>query len=474
MPDILIVDDEENVAYALQLALQRAGHQCRVAHSLGHGWEAAQQRHPDAALVDLQLPDGTGIDLIGRLRESGIEAPVIVITAFGTVARAVEAMKSGAVDFLQKPLAMEEVALTVGRCLEHGRMRRQLEAYREAQRLDVGGAQLIGACARIRAAIEAAERVATIPADPSAGLTVALMLGETGTGKELLARHLHARGPKADGPFVHVNSTTIPDALFESELFGHERGTFTDARDAKKGLVEIAHEGTLFLDEIGDLPSGAQAKLLVVIESGRFRRLGSTRERVVSARVIAATNADLKARVEQGQFRADLYYRLMQFPIELPPLRERGDDLLLLAEFFLERAARKFHKPVPTLTPSAASAMRGYPWPGNVRELAHVLQRSLLLSDDREWTGATLGLPAAGGAKANRTAGPVKLELDFTSGAITLDDAQRRVIEAALSHCRGSVSEAARVLGMTRGGLRHRIERLGILPSDPGGTGISG
>lgn len=474
MPDILIVDDEENVAYALQLALQRAGHQCRVAHSLGHGWEAAQQRHPDAALVDLQLPDGTGIDLIGRLREAGIESPVIVITAYGTVARAVEAMKSGAVDFLQKPLAMEEVALTVGRCLEHGRMRRQLEAFREAQRLDAGGAQMIGTCAKLRAAIEAAERVATIPADPSAGLTVALMLGETGTGKELLARHLHARGPKADGPFVHVNSTTIPDALFESELFGHERGTFTDARDAKKGLVEIAHEGTLFLDEIGDLPAAVQAKLLVVIESGRFRRLGSTRERVVSARVIAATNADLKARVEQGRFRADLYYRLMQFPIELPPLRERGEDVFLLAAFFLERAARKFHKPAPMLTASALSAMGGYAWPGNVRELAHVLQRSLLLSDDREWTASTLGLPATGGATATRTVGPINLELDFTSGAITLDDAQRRVIEAALSHCRGSVSEAARVLGMTRGGLRHRIEKLGILVRDPDGPEIAG
>ncbi len=463
MADILIVDDEENVSYSIQLGLERAGHECRVAETVEAALAQCAQRPPALALVDVQLPDGNGIDLLTRMREMGFDVPVIVITAFGTVATAVAAMKQGAADFIQKPLSSEKICLAVERCLEDRRLRSQLDAYQEAQRRQAGDTPLIGECPQMRNVISLAERIASIENEPGSGLVATLLLGATGTGKELVARHIHRSGSRPDRPFVQVNCTAIPESLFEAELFGFERGTFTSARATKKGLFQVAHESTLFLDEIGDMPLATQAKLLVAIETGRFRRLGSTTETVVDVRVLAATNSDLEQKVHAGQFREDLYYRLKMFCIEIPPLRARGDDLFLLAEHFIDRFSRKFRKPAPRLAETTRQAMRAYPWPGNVRELAHVIQRAVLLCDSTTLEPAMLGLE--GGAVVARPTAP-DLPIDFSQGDCTLATMEKRWLQAALDYTRGNITEAARLLGLTRGGLRYRLEKLGMDPRD--------
>jgi len=456
MSDILIVDDEENLSYSVQLALQRSGHMCRIAETAAGALNECTAKAPDLALVDIQLPDHSGIELMGQFREQGLDFPVIVITAFGTVSSAVAAMKQGAVDFLQKPLAMEEVCLAVERCLENRQIRNQLDAYQEAQRRASSDLQLIGQCPQIKRVLSLADKIAALPIEPGAGLVSTLLLGETGTGKEVVARYIHHRSQRADRPFVQVNCTAIPENLFEAELFGHEKGTFTDAKATNKGLMEMAHEGTLFLDEIGDMPLATQAKLLVAIETGRFRRLGSTTERVVGLRVMAATNSDLEAKVQKGQFRADLYYRLKGFCIELPPLRARGDDLFMLTDHFIRRFCRKFHKPPVALLPETREFMGRYAWPGNIRELANVLQRAVLVSESGALAPAVLGIAGSGPAPA------VGLGFDFDDGHCTLAEVEKRLLQAALRHTRGNISEAARLLGLTRGGLRHRLEKCGL------------
>lgn len=465
MADILIVDDEENLSYSIQLGLKRAGHECRVAATIEAAWGECTRIPPALALVDVQLPDGNGIDLISRMREQGFDVPVIVITAFGTVATAVTAMKQGAVDFIQKPLSIEEVCLAVERCLEGRRLRNQLDAYKEAQRRQAGDSSLIAECPPMREVISLADRIASIENEPGAGLVTTLLLGATGTGKELIARYIHRKSPRPDRPFVQVNCAAIPENLFEAELFGFERGTFTDAKASKKGLLQVAHESTLFLDEIGDMPLATQSKLLIAIETGRFRRLGSTTETVVDVRVIAATNSDLQQKVQAGQFRQDLYFRLKMFCIELPPLRARGGDLFLLAEHFIQRFSRKFRKPTPMLAETAKRVMRTYPWPGNVRELANVLQRAVLLGDSATLEPAMLGI---NGGVVTAWASQPGVRIDFSQGDCTLASMEKRLVQAALDHTKGNISETARLLGLTRGGLRHRLEKLGLEPREPG------
>ena len=464
MADILIVDDEEILCYSVQLALKHAGHECRIAETVEAALAECARQAPELALIDVQLPDGSGIDLTARLREQGIDVPVIVITAYGTVATAVAAMKQGALDFIQKPISMEELCLAVERCLENREIRNQLDAYRETQRRGSDELQIVGACPEIRNVVSLADKIAALPGDPGTGLVTTLLLGETGTGKEVIARYIHHHSQRPDRPFVQVNCTAIPENLFETELFGHERGAYTDAKIAKKGLLEVAHKGTLFLDEIGHMPLGAQAKLLVAIETGRFRRLGGTAERLVDVRVMAATNTDLERRVRDGEFRADLFYRLKVFCIQLTPLRSRGDDVFLLADHFIQRFRRKFHKPPMKLSPPARELSRRYPWPGNVRELANVLQRAVLVNESDTLEPAVLGIQVDG---MIRPAVPAGQPFDFANNDCTLAAVEKRLLQAALEHTNGNISEAARALGLSRGALRHRLEKLGIQPGLP-------
>jgi DNA-binding NtrC family response regulator len=462
MANILVVDDEENLSYSIRLALQRQGHKCRVADTVSAALEECNRSVPDLTLIDMQLPDGNGLDLMIWLRDRELDMPVIVVTAYGTVDNAVTAMKQGAADYLQKPLSIEEVCLSINRCLENRQIRDRLSSYQEAQRRESGYLQIVGNSRVIHEVLSLARKIAEIPAGP--GLTSVLILGETGTGKELMARHIHYRGSRADRPFVHINCTAIPEALFESELFGYEKGSFTDAKADKKGLFETAHEGTLFLDEIGDMPLPAQAKLLTAIESGRFRRLGGTAERVCDVQMMAATNSDLRRKVDRGEFREDLFYRLKVFCIELPPLRNRGDDLFLLAEHFIEQFSRKFHKPRPVLSPEARQAVQDYRWPGNVRELANVLQRAVLLTDRPVLDPRCLALgnsPDGGSTSAGSS-----LKFDFSREDLTLATVEKKLLQAALDHARGNISEAARLLGVSRGSLRNRLEKAGLhIPS---------
>jgi len=459
MADILVVDDEENLSYSLQLALTRHGHNCRVAETLKAAIEECASRLPDLILLDMQLPDGNGMDIMAGMREDGQDVAVIVITAFGTVASAVAAMKQGAVDFIQKPLSMEEVCLAVDRCLEHRQIRNRLVAYQEAQRRESDELRIIGECPEMRRVLSIAKKIAAVPGDPGSGLVTTLLLGETGTGKEVVARYIHHHCLRPDRPFVQINCTAIPESLFEAELFGHEKGSFTDAKGTKKGLFETAEEGTLFLDEIGDMPLATQAKLLVAIERGRFRRLGATAERVAQVRVMAATNSDLQRKVEQREFRADLFYRLKVFGIELPPLRTRGEDLFLLTDYYLQRFCQKLHKPMPKLPPETREIMQRYAWPGNVRELANVLQRAVLVNESDVLAPALLGIEGGPSAARAEPPGP---QFDFTREDCTMAAVEKRLFQAALEHTGGNVSETARLLGLTRGGLRHRIEKLGL------------
>ena len=462
MSVILVVDDEENLSYSLQVALKHAGHQCRVAETIQAAVAAVSRQLPDLVLLDMQLPDGNGIDFMARLREDGQDVPVIVITAFGTVASAVAAMKQGAVDFIQKPLAMEEVTLAVERCLEHRRIRNRLDAFQEAQRRESGEIRIVGECPQMKAVLSLAQKIAAVPSDPHGGLVTTLVLGETGTGKEIITRYIHHHGPRPDRPFVQVNCTAIPETLFEAELFGYEKGSFTDAKSTKKGLIEMAQEGTLFLDEIGDMPMATQSKLLVALESGRFRRIGATAERVADVRVAAATNSDLQRKVDQGIFRADLFYRLKVFMIDLPPLRERGDDIFMLTDYFLRQSCQKLHKPIPALPAETREVMRRYPWPGNVRELANVLQRAVLVNETGRLEPGVLGINAPRSAASNAAPLTPRSPFDFDHEDCTVAEVERRLLKAALEHVRGNVSEAARLLGLTRGGLRHRMEKLGL------------
>ncbi len=462
MAHILVIDDEENLRISMQLALKRAGHTCRIEANGKDGLSAARAKFPDLVFVDVNLPDTDGLKLMGELRAIGIDAPVIVITGFGTIASAVSAMQQGAVDYIQKPLSMDEVVLSVSRCLENHSIRNQLDAYREAQQRASDRISVIGDCPAMCKLLEVSDKIAALPMDNEGSLPTVLLLGDTGTGKEAIARYIHRRGPAADRPFVHVNCTAVPENFFESELFGHESGAFTNAKSAKKGLFEVAEEGTLFLDEIGDMPLTTQSKLLVAIESGRFRRLGGTAERVTRARVMAATNSDLEEKIERGEFRADLFYRLKVFCLQMPALRERGDDVIQLAEHFLERFRQKFRKPELIFADEAKDALLAYDWPGNVRELANVVQRAALLSEGSAVTAETLNLRTRPSDNSNGSTAK-----GFPTGIATLESVERQLIKETLHRTEGNISESARLLGLSRGSLRHKLDKLNIPPNDP-------
>lgn len=462
MADILIVDDDANLRVALEMSLKQAGHHCRLAGTGAQGWAELQRQQPDLALLDLQLPDTSGVDLLTRMHEQRMSIPVIIMTAFGTVTNAVSAMKQGAADFIEKPLSVKDMCRLVLRLLKSRELAERIDNRSDAASTDIEEQQLIAVSPALKQAMTLAEKIARLPTRSGIGLTATLIRGETGTGKEMVARFIHRHGPNPNGPFIHVNCTAIPESLFEMEHFGHERGVFTDAKSEKQGLLEAANGGTLFLDEIGDMPPQMQGKLLVAIETGRFRRVGATAEQTVDARILAATNADLEDKAQSGRFRMDLYHRLKMFEIKLSPLRERPEDLWALADHFLGQFSRQLQRAVPVLTAEARESMRGYSWPGNARELAHVILQTLVTSDGAEILPAHLGLPNAP-ATPSASAPAAAIELDFSAGSLSLAEVERRLLQAALAHAGNNITEAARLLGMPRGTLRYRLEKLGLM-----------
>ncbi len=459
------------------------------AASVHDAWTQTRAVDFDAILTDVNLGGEDGIALVRRLREDGFDGCIVVMTAFGTIESAVSAMKLGADDYLQKPLSLEELVLLLERLLEHRGVGRRLNRYQRMGSTREASQGIIGQSQVWKDTLQLAERLASAPVvarekrqDNASGgaLPAILILGETGTGKGLLARHIHrcalVRAGKRDegAPFVHVNCSALPPSLVESELFGHEKGAFTDAKISRPGLFEMAEGGTIFLDEIGDMPLDLQGKVLTVVEEGVFRRVGGSRDKAFNGRIITATNQPLEQRVEEGKFRRDLLYRLNALTIQIPPLRDRAEDAVLLAQAMLERFAKEYGRPTPRLSEDAKGALRRHTWPGNVRELINVAQRVAMLCDATEVGAGELGLPGAHRKAAplaptpavahtnGHSAPPGGLSFDFDSGAHTAERVERELIVQALRRTRGNVSRAAKLIGMQRSSFRYRIDRFGL------------
>ena len=430
MISVLVVDDDRTVRETLADFFVTLGYSARTAASASEGRQAAAEHAPDVVLVDLRLPDASGLLLLEALRADDPELGVVMLTGHADVPTAVRAMQQGALDFLEKPVDLEALDAAVTRAAELVRLRREVTRLR-AQRTDGGtaGDEADGAAPSLERLIELAARNDEVPV---------LIVGETGTGKGFVARRIHDRSSRAAQPFVEVNGASLSATFLESELFGHERGAFTDAKLAKRGLLEVASRGTLFLDEVGEITAEVQPKLLKVLEDRTFRRLGGTAELRSDARVLAATNRPLAALVGEGRFRADLFYRLQVLTLSLPSLRERIDELPALASAFLPRGAR--------LSAGGLRAMERYAWPGNVRELRNTLWRAALLADGAAIDAKHLGLPQS--------------TLAQPAGPVTLDEAERRAIRDALRFTEGNKVHAARLLGIARSTLLEKLKRI--------------
>ena len=439
---ILVVDDEENIGRSLRMILEREGYQVNAVRSAAEMRAFPERARMDLYLLDVRLPDASGIDLLRELQAAEITAPVVMISGHATIADAVEATRAGAFDFLEKPLGRDRVLVAIKNALDQGTLKQENKRLKEA----VGpGTRMIGSSPAFERALEQATMAARSDAR-------VLLVGESGTGKELLAAHIHASSPFAAGPFVKVNCAAIPGELIESELFGHEKGSFTGATAMRRGKFELADNGTLFLDEIGDLHANSQAKLLRVLQEGEFHRVGGEQTIRVTVRVIAATNRDLTTLVAQEKFREDLYYRVSVVPIRVPALRERPQDIRPMAEYFLEDfcARNGFRK--RSFDAGVWDAFQEYKWPGNARELRNAVERMAILSPGDTLTAAAI---------------PLELKLQRESGGRSTvqearESAERDHVLRALEDSGWNVSGAARALGMERTNLHKRIRALGL------------
>ena len=469
---LLVVDDEAVFARAVAIRMRRAGYHCEVAGTLAAANASLMATRPDLVLLDMRLPDGSGLDFLAALREGEhADLPVVVVTAFGDLDDAVAAMKRQALDYVTKPIDLDELLVKLETVLERTRIATQLAYSRQRESHAREEATLLGASAPmvdLRAQVERIRRLATLS---DAAPPTVLVLGETGTGKDVTARALHTGSNRSTQPFVHVDCAALPKDLIEAELFGHEKGAFTGAHASRTGLIEAAEAGTLFLDELGELPLDVQSRLLSVLERRTLRRVGSSRERSVAAWFVAATNRPLEEMVSRGAFRSDLYYRLKVLTLDLPPLRERGDDVLMLARHYAERAARRYGLPAPELGGDARAALFAYHWPGNVRELVNVVERAVLLCGGGPLSADALGLTpalspmiAAVGrhAEPEVPANPAVAAPAGPPDDATLPEMEARLIREALQATGGNVSAAARQLGVSRMRLRYRLQKYAI------------
>jgi len=426
----------------LKLAIEGQGHAVVEARDQREALQAMQQDRPALVLTDLRLPEGDGFGVLRAAKELDPELPVIVMTAYGSIQDAVAAMKDGALDFLAKPVDPDHLLLMVERALKQRRVMTEYVLLKEELASRRGAPTIIGESPALKHAILALQRAAGSDA-------TVLLEGESGTGKELFARALHALSPRSDGPFVAINCAAIPDNLLETELFGHEKGAFTGAIVRKPGKFEVAHKGTLFLDEIGDLPLGLQAKILRVLEERRFERVGGTQLLHVDVRIVAATNKMLRAGVAARVFREDLYFRLSVFPITIPPLRDRPEDISVLARHFVERFSRDLKKPA-SLAPSAIEALQQYRWPGNVRELQNCIERAIILSETDTIHARHLSLAMHAPMQAEPPSPWATFDLSGSLAEVTrraVSEVERRKIELVLKEAGGNKGRAADMLG---------------------------
>jgi two-component system response regulator AtoC len=467
---VLIVDDERTLARAVKAFLGEAGYEAEVAGDAEKAMELLQTLRPDVVFADVRLPGMSGIDLLRRIREFDPAIPVIIMTAYGTIEGAVEAVKLGAFDYMKKPVDLEELKLLADRARETALLKQELSYYRRRAASEVPFAGILGQSPAILAVLDQVRQVAALDETPPV-----LITGETGTGKGLVARTLHKSGSRAGKPFIDVNCTALPANLMEAELFGYERGAFTDAKESKLGLFEAAEGGFIFLDEVGDLELSLQGKLLRAIEERTVRRVGGIRDRRIDVRILAATNRNLELEVQRNHFRSDLYFRLAVILLHLPPLRERGEDALLLAEHFLQRFSAKYGKDVRRIDTRARERLLAYPWPGNVRELSHVIERAVLWSRDSTLAVEHLSLTTPfrlepeGPARAADAVPmePVLQETPVPPPELPADGGdlsqwERSMIERAMREAGGNQTKAAQRLGITRDTLRYRLKKFGL------------
>ncbi|MGH9881238.1 MAG: sigma-54-dependent transcriptional regulator [Pyrinomonadaceae bacterium] len=442
MPDILLVEDKESLRRVLRLTLENAGYTVSEAADARDAVNEIARTPHKLVLTDLRMPNGSGLDVLRAARSSDGDVPVIVMTAFGSIDEAVQAMKDGAHDFLQKPVDSNHLLLLVERALEQAKLRTENVLLREEWASRYGFPRIIGESEAIKRAVGETQRVAQTEA-------TVLLLGESGTGKELFARAVHHLSNRRDKPFVAINCAAIPETLIENELFGHERGSFTGASDRRLGKFELASGGTVFLDEIGELPLAVQGKLLRVIEERVVDRIGGRAPIPVDVRVVAATNKDLRAAAENGEFRGDLFFRLAVFPVEIPPLRERDNDILLLAKHFAAQLGKDLRRREAQLSPAAIDALRAHGWPGNVRELENAIERACILSDTMVLEPKDLGLAVENdeGMQLSRALDLSGTLSDVTHRALRL--VERSKILEALKLNSGNKSKTAEDLGVS-------------------------
>ncbi len=449
MASILIVEDEPKMRRLLELNLGQEGFTTHAAADAETGLKLLNSEKIDLVVTDFRLPGMSGLEFLQQVKRVNAALPVVVMTAYGSVESAVEAMKIGASDYVLKPFSLDEMVLVIRKELDSHKLREENRSLREALGRRYEYKNIIAQSDRMQAVLGLVERVAPTT-------TTVLVGGESGVGKDLIARAIHEHSHRSAGPFIKINSTAIPENLLESELFGYEKGAFSGATTSKPGKFELADKGTLFLDEIGDVPPAIQVKLLRVLQEREFERLGGTKTLKVDVRLVAATNRDLRAALEEGTFREDLYYRLNVVAIDIPPLREHKEDIPALINSFLQRFARDAKAPVKTVTPAAVKMLMDFHWPGNIRELENVIQRAVTLatgpildSDDIH-----LDLPVS-----KVGAAPTLPE------GVTLEQWEQEIIREALRRANGNKSQAARVLGLSRNALRYRLSQMGV--SDP-------
>jgi len=456
---ILVIDDEKLIRWTLEQHLVKEGYEVATAESAEKGFQIISDDMPDLILLDNRLPEMSGLEMLERLNVQERGLMVIMITAYGMVETAVKALKLGAYDYISKPFNLEEITFVIKKALEAGSLRSQVKQLRQECSGKVD--EIIGDCDEMVKMKNLIVRISKSDA------TTVLIQGESGTGKELVAKAVHYSSLRADKPFMAINCAALPVTLLETELMGHEKGAFTDAKASKKGLFELADGGTVFLDEIGDMHVSMQAKLLRMLEEKTFKRVGGVKDIKVDVRVVSATNQELSKALSEGQFRKDLYYRLQVVPIYLPPLRERGQDILLLANHFIEYFNRECHKNVRGISKEAEQILLSYTWPGNVRELKNVIERSMILEIEDEILPEHLTQEILDGGRTAVLAGegaPVSLEgFVIPETGLSIEDVENALVRKALDMAHGNQTKASQLLKMPRDAFRRRLKRFGIV-----------
>jgi DNA-binding NtrC family response regulator len=454
---ILVVDDDEAIRWTLREALQSWGFTAIEAGSVAEALKQFSTELPDAVLLDIDLPDGSGLDVLRDIKHEHPEAIVIMITGNVQVANTISALRGGAYDFISKPINLEELRVTIRNAIETRHLRREVEQVRKERERDFNFRQIVGESPAMKKMLGLAAKVA------ESEVSSVLLQGESGTGKDLVAKAIHYGSQRSERPFVAVNCAALPATLIESELFGYEKGAFTDAKARKEGLFEQAEGGTLLLDEIGELELSLQAKLLRVLEEGAFRRVGGLKDIPLDVRVLAASNRDLKTESEAGRFRLDLYYRLSIIQIDIPPLRERGDDVLLLSQHYIDTIGARLRrgKKITRLSAEATEVFRKYRWPGNVRELRNVIERALILEDSDEITTEYLPGHLLETPRLEYTSGDnAATQFVLPDQGISLDEAELSFVRQAIQRSGGNQTRAAELLGISRDQLRYRLKKL--------------